>query len=96
MATVSGNLNLTLPESFDKVDISVLSNNFMLLDIAFGQKLGKTEIANDVATTQEGKVLDARQGKALNDRIEKFEDAINIKTNSIDLNGKYIDNALFR
>lgn len=96
MATVSGNLNLTLPEAFDKVDISVLSNNFMLIDIAFASKLGLTEIANDLATTQSGKVLDARQGKVLSDRIDKYEDAITVKTGAIDLNGKYIDNALFR
>lgn len=65
MPTISGNLGMTLPESFDKVDVSVLSNNFSMIDAAFGQKVSLEQIANNLITTEEGKVLDARQGYAI-------------------------------
>ena len=96
MATVSANLKMTLPESFDKVDVSVLSNNFSLIDSAFDQTISPDEVANNLATAEGGKVLDARQGKALNDRLVKYENVVKVTDDGIDLNGKYIDNALFR
>lgn len=93
MATISANLKMTLPESFDKVDIAVLSNNFALID----EKMVTTDrVANNLGTEEEGKALDARQGKALNDRLAKYENIMEPTDDGINLNGKYIDNALFR
>lgn len=73
MATVSPNLALTLPESFDKVNVSVLSNNFSLIDNAFDGMIGPDEVANNLNTAGAGKVLDARQGVVLKQAIEAVE-----------------------
>ena len=96
MAKTSANLALTLPESFDKVDVKVLHDNFSLIDAAFDEIIGPDEVANNLITEGAGKVLDARQGKALSDRLVKFEDNIKFTDDSVDVKGKYIDNALFR
>jgi len=74
--TISGILGMTLPESFDKVDVSVLSNNFNLIDLAFGQRITLEQIANNLETEKEGMVLDARQGKALSDTLVSVAKAI--------------------
>ena len=59
MATISTNLEMTLPESFDKVDISVISQNFSLIDKAFEKVIEKEAIVNSLETEDEGKVLGA-------------------------------------
>lgn len=86
MATISANLALTLPESYDKVDVSVLSNNFSLIDTAFDGMVSPDEVANNLTTTEAGKVLDARQGRELLGLIEKRLEiskiANNLTTNS--------------
>ena len=72
MATISANLKMTLPESFDKVDVNVISDNFASIDAAFDQVIKRESIANNLDTTGEGKVLDARQGRELATRIENL------------------------
>ena len=67
MPTVSGILGMTLPESFDKVDVAVLSENFSKIDAEFA----KRQIANNITTIDEGSVLDARQGFVLATLINK-------------------------
>ena len=71
MATISSNLQMTLPESFDKVDVDILSDNFQKIDDFAGEAITKEKVANNLTTTEEGKALDARQGKVLDDKIEK-------------------------
>ena len=71
MATISSNLQMTLPESFDKVDVDILSDNFQKIDDFAGEAITKEKVANNLTTTEEGKALDARQGKVLYDKIEK-------------------------
>ena len=51
------------------------------IDELASEKLDKTSIANNLTTTTEGSVLDARQGKALNDnKIDKTSIANNLTT----------------
>lgn len=53
-------------------------------------KLAKTDVVNNLATTASGKALDARQGKALNDKIEgliKYQQFDNVST---DVNGNIV------
>ena len=71
MSTTSANLGLTLPESFDKVDVDILSGNFQKIDESLGDFIDEEKIANNLITTEAGKVLDARQGKVLKDAIDK-------------------------
>ena len=60
MATISSNLQMTLPESFDKVDVDILSDNFQKIDDAYGETITKEKLANNLITTEEGKALDGR------------------------------------
>lgn len=69
MALTTERLELILPEAYDKVDISVISNNFSKIDAS---AILKKDIANNLTTDQEGMVLDARQGKALSDKITQL------------------------
>ena len=71
MATISSNLQMTLPESFDKVDVDILSDNFQKIDDFAGEAITKEKVANNLTTTEEGKALDARQGKILSDEVTK-------------------------
>ena len=72
MATISSNLQMTLPESFDKVDVDILSDNFQKIDDAYGETITKEKLANNLITTEEGKALDARQGKVLDEKIAQL------------------------
>lgn len=72
MATISSNLQMTLPESFDKVDVDILSDNFQKIDDFTGEAITKEKVANNLTTTEEGKALDARQGKALDDKVTRL------------------------
>lgn len=58
--------------------------------------LNTNKIANNLTTTDSGYVLDARQGVAVDTRLKVFENAMTVSSNSVDLKGKYLDNALFR
>ena len=58
--------------------------------------LNTNKIANNLTTTESGYVLDARQGVAVDTRLKVFENAMTVSSNSVDLKGKYLDNALFR
>lgn len=49
-----------------------------LEDMYSGENVKTTDIANNLTTTNEGKVLDARQGKALNDKINATQSDIAI------------------
>ena len=82
MATISANLKMTLPEAFDKVDVGVLSDNFSTIDSAFDQVVGKESVANNLTTTEEGKTLDARQGRELATQIQNIDKA---KVNNADV-----------
>lgn len=75
MATISANLGLTLPESFDKVDIDIISGDFEKIDEFAGEAITSEKIANNLTTVDAGKVLDARQGKALSDQITELDSA---------------------
>ena len=44
----------------------------------YWQNMFNLDIVNDLATTDEGKVLDARQGKVLNDKIEKLNSTVKL------------------
>lgn len=55
-----------------------------------------SNIANNLTTTENGYVLDARQGVAVDARLKVFENAMTVSSDSVDLKGKYLDNALFR
>ena len=54
-------------------DISALQTRVTTLE---NGKVNKSDIANDLAQTAAGKVLDARQGKVLNDKIVTDEESI--------------------
>lgn len=58
--------------------------------------LNTDNIVNNLTTTESGYVLDARQGAIFDARIKVFENAMNVSNDSVDLKGKYLDNALFR
>lgn len=74
MASISANLEMVLPDTFDKVDVEVLTDNFTKIDTALGEMVTKEIIANNLETEEEGKILDARQGKALADQIKTISD----------------------
>lgn len=59
-------------------------------------KMAKTDVVNDLTTGGASKALSAQQGVELDGRIKAYEEAVTITDDGIDLNGKYIDNALFR
>ena len=52
----------------------------------------KTDVVNNVTTTESGKILDARQGKVLKDRTEEINTEINNKIN--DINSAISDNVI--
>ena len=52
----------TMPSEASQEDIATLNGNL-------ASKVNTSDIANNLTTTASGKVLDARQGKALNDKI---------------------------
>lgn len=58
--------------------------------------VGFDDIANDLTTDDVNKVLSAAQAAGLNARIANIEGAFTVTDDSIDLNGRYLDNALFR
>lgn len=72
-----------LPQNTDPISVSDFNYNFQLIDDNLG-------VANNLSTTESGYVLDARQGKAIGDKISGFE-CINTGVNanssySLDLN----------
>ena len=50
MAKISSNLQMTLPESFDKVDVDILSDNFQKIDDFAGEAITKEKVANNLTT----------------------------------------------
>lgn len=81
-------LNLSKPDGSDYVEVQVLSENFQKIDDA---------IENDLTATEQGHILDARQGKVLNDnKAERSELGLQLmnlgsigSSNSIDLDDYY-------
>ena len=49
--------------------IKSLTQNISTITSNLGQKLNVSDVANNLTTTASGKALDARQGKALNDKL---------------------------
>lgn len=59
--------------------IDEVSSQMQTLETALGNKVNTSDIANNLTTTTAGKVLDATQGKALNDSISTTNTAITNK-----------------
>lgn len=59
--------------------IDEVSSQMQTLEQSISDKLGTSDIANNLTTTTAGKVLDATQGKALNDSISTTNTAITNK-----------------
>ena len=59
--------------------IDEVSSQMQTLEQSIADKLGTSDIANNLTTTTPGKVLDATQGKALNDSISATNTAITNK-----------------
>lgn len=55
--------------STDLIESGAVSSLKQTLETSLGNKVNTSDIANNLTTTTAGKVLDARQGKALNDAI---------------------------
>lgn len=65
--------------STDLIESGAVSSLKQTLEQSIAGKLGTSDIANNLTTTQAGKVLDATQGKALNDSISSTNTAITNK-----------------
>jgi hypothetical protein len=72
--TTSGLQGSNVQDAIDEV-----SSQMQTLETALGDKVNTSDIANNLTTTTEGKVLDATQGKALNDSISTTNTAITNK-----------------
>lgn len=59
--------------------IDEVSSQMQTLETSLGNKVNTSDIANNLTTTTTGKVLDATQGKALNDSISATNTAITNK-----------------
>lgn len=65
--------------STDLIESGAVSSLKQTLETALGNKVNTSDIANNLTTTTAGKVLDATQGKALNDSISATNTAITNK-----------------
>ena len=65
--------------STDLIESGAVSSLKQTLEQSIAGKLGTSDIANNLTTTTAGKVLDATQGKALNDSISATNTAITNK-----------------
>lgn len=65
--------------STDLIESGAVSSLKQTLETALGNKVNTSDIANNLTTTTAGKVLDATQGKALNDSISTTNTAITNK-----------------
>ena len=65
--------------STDLIESGAVSSLKQTLEQSIADKLGTSDIANNLTTTTAGKVLDATQGKALNDSISTTNTAITNK-----------------
>lgn len=84
----SSKFNFFLPQNTDPIDVSDFNSNFETIDanlLTKAQNLSSDQkaavranvdlnVANNLTTTAAGSVLDARQGKALNDKIDEIQD----------------------
>lgn len=69
VATQTPNLQLTMPELNEKYSLTVVNDNTTKIDEAFGTVLRIGNIANNLLQSEAGQVLDARQGKLLNEAL---------------------------
>jgi len=72
MANTTGDLALIIPALTDTVQTTIethLPSNFEDIDIAVSAKINTAQIANNLTETVAGKVLDATQGKIINDDL---------------------------
>lgn len=67
------------PGSTDLIESGAVNSLKHTLETALGNKVNTSDIANNLTTTTAGKVLDATQGKALNDSISTTNTAITNK-----------------
>lgn len=74
--------------SIDLIESGAVNVLKLDLEQSINAKLGTSDIANNLTTTTAGKVLDATQGKALNDSISNTNTAI---TNKHKLTRKTVD-----
>lgn len=65
--------------STDLIESGAVSSLKQTLETTLGNKVNTSDIANNLTTTTAGKVLDATQGKALNDSISTTNTAITNK-----------------
>lgn len=65
--------------STDLIESGAVNALKQTLEQSIGAKLGTSDIANNLTTTTAGKVLDATQGKALNDSLSNTNTAITNK-----------------
>lgn len=65
--------------STDLIESGAVNSLKQTLEQSIADKLGTSDIANNLTTTTPGKVLDATQGKALNDSISATNTAITNK-----------------
>lgn len=73
MAEISSNLGLKLPDQYDTVDVTVLSDNFRAIDDAMHMIENVGKIADNLTTEEKGFALDASQGKVLKEAIDFIE-----------------------
>lgn len=83
----SSKFNFFLPQNTDPIDVSDFNSNFETIDanlLTKAQNLTETQknavranvdlnVANNLTTTAAGSVLDARQGKILNDAMARYK-----------------------
>ena len=105
MATQTPNIGLTLPIGTEHLSRSIVNNNNTIIDTKMGAvgntdlqtqvnnlntgKVNTSDIANNLTTTTAGKVLDARQGKALSDQIASL-----VEVQTLDISGFTFDGTM--
>ena len=78
-AAAKNSTNTISSGSTDLIESGSVYSLKQTLETAIADKLGTSDIANNLTTTTAGKVLDATQGKALNDSISATNTAITNK-----------------
>ena len=78
-AAAKNSTNTISSGSTDLIESGAVSSLKQTLETALGNKVNTSDIANNLTTTTAGKVLDATQGKALNDSISATNTTITNK-----------------
>ena len=72
----------TLTQRLDNVKDSIAEHTSQLNDLA-NDKVDKSKVTNNLLTTEEGYVLDGRQGKILKDLIDSYKVKLNLSSGTL-------------